>query len=164
MFEALFILTTIDAGTRIGRYLLQDLFGQSWKHFGKVRTFFNIVFFSAIISAAWGYLLYTGNVSTIWPLFGTANQMLAVIAFAIGTTFLLSMKKTKYIWITVVPLTFITVTTLSAAVLNIFENYLPQEKYLLAGISFILIVLVVFVLIESVIKWVKMIKEANNYK
>lgn len=164
MFEALFILTTIDAGTRIGRYLLQDLFGQSWKPFGKVRTFINIVFFSALISSMWGYLLYTGNVSTIWPLFGTANQMLAVIAFAIGTTFLMSIKKMKYIWVTIVPMVFITITTLSAAIMNIFENYLPKEQYLLAVISFILLVLVVFVLIESAIKWVKMVKEYKYEK
>ena len=162
MFEALFILTTIDAGTRIGRYLLQDLFGQSWKPIGKARTFLNIILFSAIISAAWGYLLYTGNVSTIWPLFGTANQMLAVIAFAIGTTFLLSTNKIKYAWVTFAPMVFITITTLSAAVINIFENYLPQKNYTLSLISLILIILVVGVLTESVIKWIKILKEKSN--
>ena len=164
MFEALFILTTIDAGTRIGRYLLQDLFGQSWKPLSKKRSWFNTIFFSALISASWGYLLYTGNISTIWPLFGTANQMLAIIAFAIGTTFLIKLGKLKFIWITVIPMILITVTTLSAAVINITDNYLPEQKYLLAIISFLLLLIVLFVLVESVIAWVKMFKNYKNEK
>ena len=86
MFEALFILTTIDAGTRIGRYLLQDLAASVYKPFAKKNSWGNIILFSALMSFSWGYLLYTGNVSTIWPLFGVANQTLAAIAFAIDTT------------------------------------------------------------------------------
>ena len=155
MFEALFILTTIDSGTRIGRYLLQDLFKQSNKKLSKKRTWFNAILFSALISFSWGYLLFSGNISTIWPLFGTANQMLAVIAFAIGTTYLLRSKKIKYIWVTVVPLTFITVTTLSAAILNITENYWPKGLYTLSIISAILVVLVCLVLVECSISWRK---------
>ena len=155
MFEALFILTTIDAGTRIGRYLLQDLFNQSSKPKSKSRAWFNAILFSGLITFSWGYLLYTGNVSTIWPLFGTANQMLAVIAFAIGTTYLIRSRKTKYIWVTVIPMAFIAIITLSAATINIFYNYLPKEMYLLSIISAILILLVCLVLIESIINWRK---------
>ncbi|MDD4922444.1 MAG: carbon starvation protein A [Bacteroidales bacterium] len=158
MFEALFILTTIDSGTRIGRYLLQDLFHQNTTSQSKNRKWFNAIFFSALISFSWGYLLFTGNISTIWPLFGTANQMLAVIAFAIATTYILRSKKTKYIWVTAVPLTFVTITTLSAAIMNITQNYLPKGLYALSAISVILVVLVCLVLIESAMNWRKIYK------
>jgi carbon starvation protein len=151
MFEALFILTTIDAGTRIGRYLLEDLFKpltgrvkQGWIH---------AVLFSALITLAWGYLLYTGSVSTIWPLFGTANQMLAVIAFAVGTTYILRSDKAKYAWVTILPMLFVTTTTLTAAVLNITDNFVPKGLYILAAVSGLLIVLVVLVLVESMVCW-----------
>lgn len=153
MFEALFILTTIDAGTRIGRYLLQDLFHPISKKTTKMHAAFNAVLFSALITLAWGYLLYTGSVSTIWPLFGTANQMLAVIAFAVGTTYILRSGKTKYIWVTVVPMVFVAVTTLSAAAMNIFQNFLPKSLYMLSAVSAFLMVLVCLVLVESVLCW-----------
>ncbi|MGE5412126.1 MAG: carbon starvation protein A [Clostridiales bacterium] len=159
MFEALFILTTIDAGTRIGRYLLQDLFGQAWRPFAQRNKWGNIIFFSAAISASWGYLLYTGNVSTIWPLFGTANQMLAIIAFAVGTTFLIKTNKAKYAWITFIPMIIITIITLSAAIINIFYNYLPHQLYLLAALSAGLIAMIVILLIECSIQWKGMLKQ-----
>lgn len=162
MFEALFILTTIDSGTRIGRYLLQDLFNQGSKNKSQKRTWFNAIFFSALISFSWGYLLYTGNISTIWPLFGTANQMLAVIAFAIATTYLLRSKKARYVWVTAVPLTFVTITTLSAAIMNITQNYLPKGLYALSVISAILVVLVCLVLVESAMNWRKIYKMGDE--
>ena len=162
MFEALFILTTIDSGTRIGRYLLQDLFNQGSKNKSQKRTWFNAIFFSALISFSWGYLLYTGNISTIWPLFGTANQMLAVIAFAIATTYLLRSKKGRYVWVTAVPLTFVTITTLSAAIMNITQNYLPKGLYALSAISAMLVVLVCLVLIESAMNWRKIYKMGDE--
>jgi carbon starvation protein len=155
MFEALFILTTIDSGTRIGRYLFQDLFLQSSKPVSKRRSWFNAILFSAIMTFSWGYLLFTGNISTIWPLFGTANQMLAVIAFVVGTTYLVRSRKTQYILVTLIPMVFIAVTTLSAAIINIFDNYLPKGLYVLSIISAILIVLVCLVLVEGIISWRK---------
>jgi carbon starvation protein len=155
MFEALFILTTIDSGTRIGRYLFQDLFLQSSKPVSKRRSWFNAILFSAIMTFSWGYLLFTGNISTIWPLFGTANQMLAVIAFVVGTTYLIRSRKTQYILVTLIPMVFIAVTTLSAAIINIFDNYLPKGLYVLSIISAILIVLVCLVLVEGIINWRK---------
>lgn len=164
MFEALFILTTIDAGTRIGRYLLQDLFGEIWKPFSNRKSWVNVILFSALVSFSWGYLLFTGNVSTIWPLFGTSNQMLAIIAFAIGTTFLLNMGKAKYSWITVIPMAFVSTTTLSAAFLNIFDNYLPKHLYLLTFISAVLIIMVIIILIESVAAWVRLYREYKEKK
>ena len=155
MFEALFILTTIDAGTRIGRYLMQDLFAHAWDKFGDKGRWENAFIFSALVSFAWGYLLYTGNVSTIWPLFGTANQMLAIIAFAVGTTYLLKLGKLKYIWVTVIPMLFVTTTTLDACVLNIVDNYIPKQLWLLVVLSVILIVMVLAILIESAIVWIR---------
>lgn len=163
MFEALFILTTIDAGTRIGRYLLQDLCGKFYKPFENKSSVFNMIFFSALISLSWGYLLFTGNVSTIWPLFGTANQMLAGIAFAIGTTFILRhSSKPKYALITAIPMVVITLITVDAALLNIFQNYLPQGKMLLSALSFILIIMVLFIIVESVRAWVKDLKNIKS--
>ena len=165
MFEALFILTTIDAGTRIGRYLLQDLAGAAYKPFAKKNSWLNIILFSALMSFAWGYLLYTGNVSTIWPLFGVANQTLASIAFAIGTTFLIKNGKRKYMLITVLPLIFIAITTFTAAIENIFNNYIPQNKIVLAVMSTILVVMLVIILFESVKVWIvelKKDKDINN--
>ena len=167
MFEALFILTTIDAGTRIGRYLIQDLAASVYKPFAKKSSYLNIILFSALMSFSWGYLLYTGNVSTIWPLFGVANQTLAAIAFAIGTTFLIKNGKQNYMLITILPLIFISITTFIAAIENIFNNYIPQNKIVLAVMSTILVVMLVIILYESVTVWIKelrMIKEAANKK
>jgi carbon starvation protein len=158
MFEALFILTTIDSGTRIGRYLLQDLFGQAYKPFADKNKWSNRILFSVMMSFSWGYLLYTGNVSTIWPLFGTANQMLATIAFAIGTTMIIKMKKEKYALITIIPMTFIAITTLTAAVTNIFKNYIPKGNMLLAVLSAVLVVMMIVIIAESIKVWVKELK------
>lgn len=167
MFEALFILTTIDAGTRIGRYLLQDLAASAYKPFAKKNSWGNIILFSALMSFSWGYLLYTGNVSTIWPLFGVANQTLAAIAFAIGTTFLIKNGKQKYMLITILPLIFISITTFTAAIENIFNNYLPQNKIVLMVMSTILVIMLAIILFESVKVWIvelKKNKDALNKK
>jgi len=155
MFEALFILTTIDAGTRIGRFLLQELFAKIHKPLGDQKNWGNIIVFSALMSCTWGYLLYTGNISTIWPLFGTANQMLASIALAIGTTMLIKMGKAKYCLITLIPMAFAAVTTVIAALENIFLFYLPQNKVLLAVLSAILIVIVFVIIGACVVTWIK---------
>lgn len=162
MFEALFILTTIDSGTRIGRYLLQDIAGEIYKPLGNRNSWTNIVVFSALISLSWGYLLYTGNVSTIWPLFGTANQMLSAIAFCIGTTFIIKSKKQKYAIITIIPLIFIVITTLTAAITNIFSSYIPDGLTLLAVVCALLIVMLLAILFESVKVWIKEIKNNKN--
>ncbi len=165
MFEALFILTTIDAGTRIGRYLLQDLCGRFYKPFENKNSWFNIVLFSFLISFTWGYLLYTGNVSTIWPLFGTANQMLAAIAFAIGTTIIIKKGIPKYALITAIPMIVISLITIDAAVINIFSNYIPNGKILLAVLSGFLLILLVIILFESFKVWKKdlaQIKASQN--
>ena len=128
MFEALFILTTIDTGTRVARYVLQELMGKvhkpfanhAWQPGNMITTFFVVL--------AWGYLIYTGNISTLWPLFGTGNQLLATIALAVGTAFLINMGKAKYAWITVAPMLFVGTTTLTGGVLSIKNIFWPLTK------------------------------------
>jgi carbon starvation protein len=158
MFEALFILTTIDAGTRVGRYLLQEMGGHFYTPLRNIHWWPGVFVSGGIISLAWGYLVYGGSVSTIWPLFGTANQLLAAMALAIGTAFLISNGKTRYIWVTVVPLIFVAITTLWAGIENIRINYYPKGDWLLVTISAVIIVMVIAMLIDSVYKWVLMIK------
>jgi carbon starvation protein len=119
MFEALFILTTVDAGTRVARYVLQELMGKVYKPLGKTTWIPGMMLATALVVASWGYLIYTGSISTIWPLFGAGNQLLATIALAITTTFLVNCGKAKYAWTTAIPMVFVGVTTLSAAVLSI---------------------------------------------
>src|SRR5436309_8973520 len=119
MFEALFILTTVDTGTRVARYVLQELMGKIHKPFHDTAWLPGNLFTSFFVVLAWGYLIYTGNISTIWPLFGTGNQLLAPIALAVATTFLINMQKAKYAWITAIPMCFVGVTTVTAGILSI---------------------------------------------
>jgi len=126
MFEALFILTTIDAGTRIGMFLLQDVFGKVYKPFQKTNWLPGNIICSAIIVFGWAYFIYTGTVSTIWPMFGTANQLLATIALAIGTSYIINRGRAKYAWVTILPMAFLGVTTMTAAILNIKNIFIPQ--------------------------------------
>ncbi|OOM11836.1 carbon starvation CstA family protein [Clostridium saccharobutylicum] len=164
MFEALFILTTIDSGTRIGRYLLQDLFGKMYKPLAKRESKFNLIFFSALMSLTWGSLLYSGNISTIWPLFGVANQTLAGIAFAIGTSVLIDMGKRKYTPITILPMIFISVTTITASIENIFDNYIPNGKTILTVLSFIILAMLIIILYECIKSWKKNWNKYSNNK
>ncbi len=127
MFEALFILTTIDAGTRIARFILQEFLGRIYKPFGKTDWLPGNILASAIVVFAWGYLIWNASISTIWPMFGIANQLLAAIALAIGTTILAKMNKWKYLWVTIVPMVFVTVTTLTAAAQMVLYRYWPKS-------------------------------------
>ena len=115
MFEALFILTTIDAGTRIGRFLFRRQLGKYTNHFRKQTGCPETLLQARLIVFAWAYFIYTGTVSTIWPMFGTANQLLATIALAIGTSFIINRGRIKYAWVTILPMIFVGVTTMTAA-------------------------------------------------
>jgi len=117
LFEALFILTTIDAGTRIGRYILQEAGGIFYKPLGEKGWWPGIIMCSALFSFAWSYLVYGGTISMIWPLFGTANQLLSAIALLIGTNVLIKLNKVRYIYITLIPFVFVIITTVYVCLL-----------------------------------------------
>ena len=125
MFEALFILTTVDTGTRVARYVLQEIMGKVFKPMANQAWLPGNLITSFLVVYAWGYMIYTGNISTIWPLFGTGNQLLATLALAVGTAFLVNMGKAKYAWITAAPMLFVGVTTIYAGVLSIRNIFWP---------------------------------------
>ena len=155
MFEAVFVLTAVDTGTRVGRYLLQELLGQIIPKFHDRKWIPGVIISSFIFTFAWGYLLYTGEISTIWPLFGMSNQLLAATGLIIGTTLLIKMGKRKYMWITAIPGLAMIPITFYAGYLNIL-NYLAMHSpqgYLLSIISIILMILLALVLFEAIYKW-----------
>jgi carbon starvation protein len=161
MFEALFILTTVDTGTRVARYVLQELVGKVYKPFGNNAWMPGNLVATTLVVSGWGYMIYTGNITTIWPLFGTGNQLLATIALAVSTTFLINMGKARYAWITFVPMCFVGVTTLSAGVLSIRNIFWPLRLkpgfgfagYLDTTLMVIFILGVVLVLLDAFRRW-----------
>jgi len=128
LFEALFILTTIDAGTRIGRFMLQDLVGNVYKPFAKTNNLAANIIASALITLGWAYITYQGaidpfgGINSLWALFGISNQMLAAIALAVATTIIIKMGKARFAWVTIIPYVFLTVTTLTAAFMKLFSK------------------------------------------
>lgn len=145
MFEALFILTTLDAGTRVGRFILQDLLGSVWKPLGDTRSWLGNITATGLLVAAWGFFLYQGAIDpagiakSLWPIFGISNQLLAVIAFSLGTTILIKSGKARYCWVTAVPLVFLASVTFAAGWMKIFSpsaaGFLPAARKLEAQLA-----------------------------
>ena len=176
MFEAMFVLTLIDTGTRVTRYMLQEVGGMAFPPLREWRGLAPSLLFSALAVGAWGYFLWTGTVSTIWPMLGVSNQLLAAFALAIGTSVLINMGKARYAWCTVLPLAFMCVNTLTAGWMNIGVNYLrPQLKAGAPGLwqAFLaaptpariqcivtlgVMVLLVVVVLDSLFRWGPMLR------
>jgi carbon starvation protein len=163
MFEALFILTTVDAGTRVARFLIQEFGGYIYKPLGRKRWVPGILISSLLVVAAWGYLIYSGNVSTIWPMFGVSNQLLAAIALGVGSTLIIKSGKARYVWVTLIPMIFMFVTTFTASwsLMGAFRNQAIKAKTatesfnfnLDAGLVALMAILAIVSLVDMLYKW-----------
>jgi len=165
MFEALFILTTIDAGTRVARFMVQEFGGRAWKKFERTDWLPGNVIATTLVVCSWGYFIWTGDISTIWPMFGTANQLLAAVALSVTTTMLMNSGRERYAWVTIVPMLFVATTTLTAGWLNITDNFLPLtskpgmavQGYVNSALTAIMMVCAVVVLFEAAKRWYRVL-------
>jgi carbon starvation protein len=156
MFEALFILTTIDTGTRVARFLVQEFLGRASPALGRTDWIPGTILSTGLVVFAWAYFILTGSIDTIWPMFGIANQLLAAVALCVGTTVIVNSGRARYAWVTVLPLAFVTVTTVSAGWMAATTRFLPMGTlvgYLNAGLIFAMMACVAIVLVESARVW-----------
>ncbi len=158
MFEAVFILTAIDAGTRVGRFFLQEMLGSVIPAFKDKNWWPGVILCSAIFTFSWGYLVYTGNVSSIWPLFGISNQLLAACGLIVCTTMLIRMNRKKYALCAAIPGIFMAIITFWAGYVQVKDIYLPNEQYLLASLAGIAMLLMGIVFIGTFIRWSQLFK------
>ena len=163
MFEALFILTTVDAGTRIARFIMQESLGKMYAPFARTNWLPGNIITSLVVVFWWGYFIYTGSVSTIWPMFGVANQLLATLALAVGTSYLINHGKRKYIWITVLPMIFVGVTTITGGIKNMLNIYIPQiavastnvQGIINTVLTAVILICVIMIIFEAARRWFK---------
>ncbi|MFO0850270.1 MAG: carbon starvation CstA family protein [Gemmataceae bacterium] len=161
MFEALFILTTIDAGTRIGRFLLQETVGRVYAPFARPDWLPGAVLASGVITGGWSLLIYDGSIDTIWPMFGIANQLLAVLALALVTTWLVNAGRGRYVWVTIPPMLFVVSTTLTAGTILLTQRFPAMISagkkttgYLNIGLTLFVMCTVGAVVVLSAARWV----------
>jgi len=161
MFEALFILTTIDTGTRVSRFLVQEFVGRIWKPFERPDWIPGTLLSTAVVVVGWGYFIWTGSISTIWPMFGTANQLLAGVALAVATSAIINAGRARYVWVTLIPMLFVMITTLIACWLNITDNFLPLtsvpqtavQGWINVLMTIIIMLCAIVVVLEALRRW-----------
>jgi carbon starvation protein len=162
MFEALFILTTIDTGTRVARFLVGEFGGRVFRKLEQPNWLPGSIITSALVVAAWATFIWNGSISTIWPMFGIANQLLAAVALCVATTVIINMGKARYSWVTIAPLSFVATTTLVAGWESIRDIFWPQAQtaatatqgYINTSLTALIMIAAVIVLIDSVRRWV----------
>ncbi|HMK44022.1 MAG TPA: carbon starvation protein A [Dissulfurispiraceae bacterium] len=166
MFEAVFILTAVDAGTRVGRFLLQEMFGKIIPKFSERKWVPGIIITGGLFTGSWGYLVYTGDIRTIWPLFGMSNQLLASSALIIVTTMLIRMGKARYMWVTALPGIALAFITMYAGYLQITKVYLApgKENYLLATLACIVLSMIIIVFVASIKRWFELLNVKERVK
>jgi carbon starvation protein len=163
MFEALFILTTIDTGTRVARFLVQEMLGRAHPRLGRPDWWPGAVLSTGLVVLAWSYFIWTGSIDTIWPMFGISNQLLAVVALAVAGTVIVNAGRARHVWVTVVPMLFVATTTLTAGVQMIFERFLPMTRAadaatrfkggLDAALTVVMIACVLVILADAARRW-----------
>src|SRR2546430_12503086 len=162
MFEALFILTTIDTGTRVARFLLGEFGGRFYRKLEEPNWLPGSILTSAAVVAAWTAFIWSGSISTIWPMFGIANQLLAAVALCVATTVIINLGKARYAWVTIAPLSFVATTTLVAGYQSIRDIFWPQtlnpatttQGYINTSLTALIMTAAVIVLIDSIRKWI----------
>ena len=167
MFEALFILTTIDAGTRVARFLVGEFLGSVYAPFARHDWMPGAAVSTFLVVAAWAYFIWAGSISTIWPMFGIANQLLAAVALAVGTTVIVNAGRARYAWVTIVPLAFVSITTLTAGAFSVRDNFYPMavgpdpakhfQGYLNSVVTVVMMALVLVILASAIVRCVRVV-------
>jgi carbon starvation protein len=172
MFEALFILTTIDAGTRVARFLVQEFAGRFWKPAGRTDWMPGTIVASGLVVLVWGSFIHYGTVRTIWPMFGIANQLLAAMALSIGTTIIIK-SRPRYAWVTLLPLAFVATTTLTAGALSIADIFLPMatdtarpeqqlQGWVNTSLTTLMMICIVLTIGNCVVKWFEVLTSGRG--
>jgi carbon starvation protein len=172
MFEALFILTTIDAGTRVARFLVGEFLGRVHTPFARHDWLPGAMVSTVLVVGAWAYFIWAGSISTIWPMFGIANQLLAAVALAVGTTVIINAGRARYAWVTVMPLAFVSITTLTAGAMSVRDNFYPMtigpdpakhfQGYLNSVLTVVMMICVLVILASAVLRWTRVLKQTHE--
>jgi len=173
MFEALFILTTVDTGTRVARFLVQEFLGRAHPKFAKTDWMPGTIVSTTIVCLAWGYFVWTGSIATIWPMLGISNQLLACIALCAATTMIVNTGRARYAWVTLTPLLFVGTATQTAGYQLITQNFLPKmirsgkpalvfQGWLNATICALAMAAMIFIFFEAASKWLRAFRRAQT--